>query len=89
MILACNKKQCDNGITKKHNGVSTKMMQSKMVQTTGKHRVSYNNSNIDNINSIILAADYAKNKTLLLCFKYVVYMHLCVVVYSLFGSDGT
>ena len=74
MKLSCNKKKCDEGITKKHNGVSTKMMQSKMVQTTGKHRVSYNNSNIDNINSIILAADYAKNKSLLLCFKYVVYM---------------
>jgi len=74
MKLSCNKKQCDEGITKKHNGISTKMMQSKMVQTTGKHRVSYNNSNTDNINSIILAADYAKNKSLLLCFKYIVYM---------------
>ena len=74
MILACNKKQCDNGITKKHNGISTKMLQAKMVHTTGKKRISYNNSNIDNINSIILAADYAKNKSLLLCFKYVAYM---------------
>ena len=74
MKLSCNKKQCDNGITKKHNGISTKMMQSKMVQTTGKHRVSYNNSNTDNINSIILAADYERNKSMLLCFKYVVYM---------------
>lgn len=74
MKLSCNKKQCDNGITKKHNGISTKMMQSKMVQTTGKHRISYNNSNTDNINTIILAADYAKNKQLMLCFKYVVYM---------------
>ena len=74
MILACTKKQCDNGITKKHNGISTKMLQAKMVQTTGKKRISYNNSNTDNINSIIIAGDYAKNKTLLLCFKYVVYM---------------
>jgi len=74
MKLSCNKKQCDEGITKKHNGISTKMMQSKMVQTTGKRRVSYNNSNTDNINSIILAADYARNKSMLLCFKYVVYM---------------
>ena len=74
MKLSCNKTQCDNGITKKHNGISTKMMQSKMVQTTGKHRVSYNNSNTDNINSIILAADYARNKSMLLCFKYDVYM---------------
>lgn len=74
MKLSCNKKQCDEGITKKHNGVSTKMMQSKMVQTNGKKRVGYNNSNTDTINTIILAADYARNKSLLLCFKYVVYM---------------
>ena len=74
MKLSCNKKQCDDGITKKHNGVSSKMMQSKMVKTNGKHRIGYNNSNIDNINSIIIEADYAKNKSLLLCFKYVVYM---------------
>jgi hypothetical protein len=74
MKLSCNKKQCDEGITKKHNGVSTKMMQSAMIKTNGKRRVGYNNSNTDNINTIILAADYARNKSLLLCFKYVVYM---------------
>ena len=63
MKLTCNSKQCNIGITKKHNGVSTKMLQAQIVKTSGTHRVSYNNSNSDNINAIILSGDYAKNKT--------------------------
>jgi hypothetical protein len=63
-------------VTKKHNGVSTKMLQAQIVKTSGTHRVSYSNSNSDNINAIILSGDYAKNKTLLLCYKYNAYFKL-------------
>lgn len=74
--MSCSSKQCNIGITKKHNGVSTKMLQAQIVKTSGTHRVSYNNSNSDNINAIILSGDYTKNKTLLLCFKYNTYIKL-------------
>ena len=75
MKLTCNSKQCMD-ITKKHNGVSTKMLQAQIVKTSGTHRVSYSNSNSDNINAIILSGDYVKNKTLLLCYKYNTYFKL-------------
>jgi hypothetical protein len=76
MKLSCSSKQCNIGITKKHNGVSSKMLQAQMVKTSGTHRVTYNNSASDNINYIILSGDYSKNKTLLLCYKYNVYIRL-------------
>ena len=75
MKLTCNSKQRMD-ITKNHNGVSTKMLQAQIVKTSGTHRVSYSNSNSDNINAIILSGDYAKNKTLLLCYKYNTYIKL-------------
>jgi hypothetical protein len=76
MKLSCNNKQCSSDITKKHNGVSTKMLQSQIVKTNGKHSISYNNSASDNINLIILSGDYDKNKKLLLCYKFNAYVNL-------------
>jgi hypothetical protein len=68
MNLFCNKK-C-NEVTKKHNGVSTKMLQAQMVKSSSNRRITYNNSHTDNINSIILSGNFEKNKDLLLCYKY-------------------
>jgi hypothetical protein len=76
MKLSCGTKQCNIGITKKHDGVSTKMLQAQMVKTKGANRVIYSNSKSDHINSIILSGDYAQNKKLLLCYKYNVYFRL-------------
>jgi len=76
MKLSCSSKQCNIGITKKHNGVSSKMLQAQMVKTSGTHRVSYSNSNSDNINLIILSGDFDKNKKLLLCYDYAGYIRL-------------
>lgn len=74
MKLFCNK-QC-NDVTKKQDGVSSKMLQAQILKTSGTHRISYSNSTSDNINAIIISGDYAKNKTLLLCYKYNTYFKL-------------
>jgi hypothetical protein len=74
MNLFCNKK-C-NEVTKKHNGVSTKMLQAQMVKSSSNRRITYNNSHTDNINSIILSGNFEKNKDLLLCYKYNAYYKL-------------
>ena len=66
--------QCSNGGLKYTNGVSTKMMQSKMINTTGKEKIAYSNSKTNTIKSIILNADYKANMSLLLCLKYSGYM---------------
>jgi len=62
--------QCSNGGLKYTNGVSTKMMQSKIITTNGKHKIPYNTSKTNTINIIILSADYRANMSLLLCLKY-------------------
>ena len=62
--------QCNTGGLKYTNGVSTKMMQSKMINTNGKQKIPYSNSKTNTIKTIILSADYKANMNLLLCLKY-------------------
>ena len=66
----CSKK-C-NEITKKHDNVSKKMLQSKMIKN--RTSIKYSNSYTDNINEIILSTNVENNKNLLLQLSYSVYI---------------
>lgn len=65
---------CNNVIQKKSNGVSTKMLQSKMLKTSGKQKIVYNNSKTNTILNIIISKNIEQNKSLLLCLQYNIYI---------------
>ena len=70
----CYKKCLDSGLHYT-NGISTKLLQSQMINTTGKNKITYNNSNTNTINAIIISADIYKNKQLLFKLCHRVYFN--------------
>jgi hypothetical protein len=70
----CFNKCNDSGLKYTNYGVSNKMLQSKILTTNGKQKIPYSNSKINTINANILSGDFEKNKELLLCFKYNLYI---------------
>ena len=65
----CYKKCKDSGL-KYTNGVSSKMIQSNIIQTNGTHKIPYSTTKTNTINNIIISGDYEKNKSLLMCLHY-------------------
>jgi hypothetical protein len=53
------------------NNLSTKQLQSRMIQT--KQKITYNNSRMSTIYNTMLSLDYEKNRELLLRYKYNLY----------------
>jgi hypothetical protein len=74
MKLFCNNKKCRDSGLKYTNGLSNKMLQSAIINTNGKNKITYNNSKTNTINAIILSGDYNSNRKLLLSLCYRVYI---------------
>lgn len=74
MKLFCNNKKCRDSGLKYTNSVSNKMLQSAIINTNGKNKITYNNSKTNTINATILSGDYNSNRKLLLSLCYRVYI---------------
>lgn len=72
MSNTCKKTICEKSIYYyPSNHLSTKQMQSKMIQT--RKPITYHNSRISVIYNTLLGLDYAQNRDLLLQYKYTLY----------------
>jgi hypothetical protein len=72
-MSTCYKKCRESGL-QYTNGLSTKMIQSSIINTNGKNKGTYNNSKTNTINASILSGDYNTNKKLLLTLCYRTYI---------------
>jgi hypothetical protein len=62
--------ECENIITKKHDGQSKKMLQSQMLKSSKSYKLKYSNSANDTLIQDIISNDFEINKGLLLCYKF-------------------
>jgi hypothetical protein len=74
LMNKCFNKCNDSGLKYTNYGVSNKILQSKILTTNGKQKIPYSNSKTNTINATILSGDFEKNKNLLLCLKYKLYI---------------
>ena len=74
MKLFCNKQKCRDSGLQYTNQISNKMLQSAIINTTGKNKITYNNSKTNTLNAIIISGDYNSNRKLLLSMCYRVYI---------------
>ena len=70
--MNCNQQKCIPVYNLEQNGVSRKMLMSKMIQN--RKSINYANSQTASFYTTILSLDYAANKKLLLILKYILYM---------------